>query len=155
MENLTSIVKFPKYLFQFREKWIHLIPKLKCQKTLRLIDWQRKSRNQSSPDIRLSVSFYDNPYSTDFKFNLPTLKYDNRCYLHIVDHFGFSPPDYNHFSKMQRTYSIVSLNPLTDTSPVLSFETRKISFRNDDDFGLKECSIVAYSEQKRKLRNLK
>ena len=36
----------------------------------------------------------------------------------------------------------MNLNPLTDTSPVLLFETRKISFRNEDDFGLKECSLT-------------
>ena len=37
---------------------------------------------------------------------------------------------------------VVNLDPLTDTSPVLLFETRKVSFRNKDDFGLTECSLV-------------
>ena len=145
MENLTSIVKFPKYLFRNSEKMDSLNTQIEVPKNseITLIGNANREINQVLiSDFQSSLC--DNPYSTDFKFNLQTLKYDNRYYLHIVDHFGFSPREPIIISqKIQKDLPpIVILNPFTDTSPVLSFETRKISFRNDDDFGLKECSLI-------------
>ena len=64
--------------------------------------------------------------------------------LHIIDHYGFSQREpVNVFLKMQKDLPpVVNLDPLIDTSPVLLFETRKVSFRIKDDFGLKECSLI-------------
>jgi len=144
MESLTSIVKFPKYLLRNSEKMVSLNNQIEVPKNSEITLKGKANREIFQVQISdFQSSFDENPYSTEFKFNLPTLKHDNKYSLHIVDHFGFSPREPIIIShKIQNDLPpSVNLNPLTDTSPVLLFETRKISFLNEDDFGLKECSL--------------
>ena len=48
----------------------------------------------------------------------------------------------------------VKLDPTIDISPILLFETRMVSFRNKDDFGLNECSFLSVFRDQRKIQDL-
>ena len=122
MESLTSIVKLPKYLLRNSEKMDSLNNQIEVPKNSEITLTGKANREIFQVQISdFQSSFDENPYSTDFKFNLPTLKHDNKYSLHIVDHFGFSPREPIIIShKIQNDLPpSVNLNPFTDTSPVL------------------------------------
>ena len=145
LEDLTTVVKFPQYLSRNAEKLDTLNNQFKVPKSSKITLLGKANRKINQVLIFDSESsFSENPFSTDFKFNLPALKQDRKYSLLIVDQFGFSPREPIIISqKIQNDLPpSVNLSPLTDISPVLLFETRKVSFRNEDDFGLKECSLT-------------
>ena len=137
--------KIPQYLSRNSEKLDTLNNQFKVPESSEITLLGKANRKINQVLIFDSESsFSENPFSTDFKFNLPALKQDRKYSLLIVDQFGFSPREPIIISqKIQNDLPpSVNLSPLTDTSPVLLFETRKVSFRNEDDFGLKECSLT-------------
>ena len=145
LEVLSSMVKFPEYLSLIPQKLDSLDNQIEVPENSEITFQGKANRKLSQILITDSTSRYAvNPSSKDFVLKLPKIKEDKRYLLHIIDHFGFSQREpVNVFLKMQKDLPpVVNLDPLIDTSPVLLFETRKISFRIKDDFGLKECSLI-------------
>ena len=145
LEVLSSLVKFPEYLSLIPKEFNSLENQIEVPENSE-ITFQGKANRKLSQILITDSSSKNgvNPSSKDFVLKLPKIKEDKRYLLHIVDHYGFSQREpLNIFLKMQKDLPpVVNLDPLTDTSPVLLFETRKVSFRNKDDFGLTECSLV-------------
>ena len=145
LEVLSSLVKFPEYLSLISKEFNSLDNQIEVPENSEITFKGKANRKLNQILITDSTSKYAlNPSSKDFALNLPKIKEDKRYLLHIIDHFGFSQREpVNIFLKMQKDLPpVVNLDPLIDTSPVLLFETRKVSFRNKDDFGLKDCSLV-------------
>ena len=92
LEDLTSVVKFPQYLSRNSEKLDTLNNQFKVPKSAKITLLGKANRKINQVLIFDSdSSFSENPFSTDFKFNLPALKKDRKYSLLIVDQFGFSP----------------------------------------------------------------
>ena len=145
MESLTSIVKFPEYLSIIPQELDSLTNQIEVLESSEIILRGRANRELSQILISDSKSYYGMDLSSPFfEFKLPTINENKSYSLHFIDSYGFSPnaPVSISLKTQKDLPPTVNLDPTTDTSPVLLFETRKISFGNKDDFGLKECSLL-------------
>ena len=149
LEVLSSLVKFPEYLSLKPKKFNSLNNQIEVPEHSE-ITLQGKANREIGKilisDVKNQFSY--NKSSKEFEFNLPKLGQDKKYSLYIMDNFGFAQREPANISfKLQKDLPpSVNLAPLMDTSPVLLFETRKVSFRNEDDFGLSRvylnCSIL-------------
>ena len=159
LEALSSIVTFPDYLSLKTKKFDILDSQIKVPENseITLFALANRKINQVLMTEKLNQIGLK-PYSRDFSIKLPKINYDKRFSLYLIDSFGFSQREpTNVFFKLQKDEPPkTNLNPFCDTSPVMLFETREITFQNEDDFGLSEISLsLSILRNQRKLKKLK
>ena len=144
LDALSSIVTFPDYLSLKTKKFDILDSQIKVPENseITLFALANRKINQVLMTEKLNQIGLK-PYSKDFSIKLPKINYDKRFSLYLIDSFGFSQREpTNVFFKLQKDEPPkTNLNPFCDTSPVMLFETREITFQNEDDFGLSEISL--------------
>lgn len=145
LEALTTIVKFPEYLSIIPQEIDSLDNQIEVPEASEIIINGRANRQLSQIQISDSKSHIGMDLASSFfEFNLPKINENKNYSLHFVDSYGFSPrvPVSISIKTQKDLPPSVNLDQTTDISPILLFETRKVSFRNKDDFGLKECSLL-------------
>lgn len=158
LEGLTSIVRFPEYLSIIPQEIDSLDNQIEVPEASEIIINGRANRKLSQIQISDPKSNLGMDLASSlFEFNLPKINENKNYSLHFVDSYGFSPrvPVSISINTQKDLPPSVNLDPRTDTSPILLFETRKVSFRNKDDFGLRECSLrLSVFRDQRKIKDL-
>ena len=144
LETLSSLVSFPEYLSinsQIFDSLNNQIEIPENSEVTLLCKANRRINKFILSDSKTQLVM--NPASAEFSINLQKIKKDKLHSLQMVDHLGFSQRE--PLSVLVKTKKdlppVVTLNPVIDTSPVLLFETRRISFLNKDDFGIYSVSL--------------
>jgi hypothetical protein len=158
LAGLTSIVKFPEYLSIIPQKLDSLDNQIEVPETSKITISGRANRELSQIQISDSESHICMDLGSSlFEFNLPKITENKNYLLHFVDSYGFSPrvPAGISIKTQKDLPPSVKLDPTIDISPILLFETRMVSFRNKDDFGLNECSLLlSVFRDQRKIQDL-
>ena len=144
LETLSSIVKYPEYLSLSTTKFDILNSQIKVPENSEITLFAQTNRKINQVLLTEEKNLLGlNPYSKDFSIKLPQFNNDKTYSLYLMDSFGFSQREPTKvFFKIQKDKPPeINLDPFTDTSPILIFETRKIKFQNEDDFGLSEISL--------------
>ena len=144
LDSLSSVVKFPDYLSLKTKKFDILNSQIKVPENSEITLFAQANRKINQvlmTENRDQIGL--RPYSKNFSIKLPKFNDDKRFSLYLIDSYGFSQREpTNVFFKLQKDEPPkTNLNPSCDTSPVMLFETRKITFQNEDDFGLSEISL--------------
>ena len=145
LESVIATVEYPAYLSMDTEDYEVLNHKISVPEHSKIFLHGNANREISKLLLKSGqAQIGQNPDAIYFDFQLGKIRENQNYELHLMDRFGFSQmePDILFVDIQKDLPPSVRLNPQTDISPVLAFETRKISFQHSDDFGLSEISLL-------------